>query len=225
MIALAILFAMQPVDRPAAQPQLETTPAPWPDDEREFGMVDSFSTQSDAEARSTMTRFANCVLDSSAEKAAELLQRDFRTASYRSGLQNLSRNNEGCARKAGLSGRMRMSNLAFAGALAEGLIGRREIPTNALLARAAALPAAPTYSFTDGVAMCVVRSVPDEVAALFASDVGASGESKAIDGLQTPAALCARAADARQPLSISPAGLRAMLATAAYRSSVSVKDI
>lgn len=223
MITLALMLAMQPVGG-QAQPQVDTTPAPWPDDEREAGLVDSFSTESSAEARLTMTRFADCVAEGSPDKAAELLQRDFRSAAYRNGLQNLSRNNEGCARKVGLNGRMRMANLAFAGALAEALIERRNMPVNAMLARAAAAPAAPTYSFTDGIAMCLVRSVPDQVASLFASEVGSNEETAAIAALGVPAQMCARAAEARKPLSISTSGLRAMLATASFRSITGAKD-
>ena len=89
---------------------------------------------------------------------------------------------------------------------------------NALLGRAAAGNAAPTYSFTDRVAMCMVRSAPDQVAALFATAPASAEETAAIAALGTPAQLCARAAQATRPLSISPVGLRAMLATAAYRS-------
>ena len=223
MMVLPLLLAMQAA--PQAGPQIDYTPKPWPEPGREVDIVDGYSTDSSATARKTLAGFADCVAAASNGKASELLQRDFRSASYRSGLTALSRNNEGCARQAGLSGKMRMATLAFAGALAEGMIERQGKPVNALLARAAAAPAAPTYSFTDTVAMCVVRSAPDQVATLFASDVASDAETAAITALGQPAALCARAAEAKKPLSISPAGLRAMLATAAFRSIASLKDV
>ena len=223
MMILPLLLAMQAEPQPA--PQIDYSPAPWPEPGRETDIADGYSTDSSAAARKTMAGFADCVAKASADKTSELLQRDFRSASYRSGLTALSRNNEGCARQAGLNGKMRMADLAFAGALAEAMIERQGKPVNALLARAAAAPAAPTYSFTDTVAMCVVRSAPDQVAALFASDVASDTESAAITALSQPAALCARAAEAKKPLSISPAGLRAMLATAAFRSIASLKDV
>ena len=223
MITFALLMAMQAAPGAPEQP-VENAPAPWPDPERELGMVDGYTTESDAKARATMTAFAACVVDGSTDRAAELLQRDFTTTTYRNGLQNLSRDNEGCARKVGLSGRMRMSNLSFAGALAEALLERRGRPVNALLAQAAAGAAAPTYSFTDGVAMCTVRSAPDQVSALFATEVGDASEASAVNALASTAALCARAANARKPLSISPAGLRPMLATATNRTVATLKD-
>ena len=88
--------------------------------------------------------------------------------------------------------------------------------------QAATVPATPSFSFTDRVAICVVRSVPGDVATLFATELNSSEESAALQSLATPMGLCAQAAQAKKPLSINPAGLRAMLATAAFRS---VKDI
>ena len=63
-----------------------------------------------------------------------------------------------------------------------------------------------------------MRSVPSDVAALFATARDSAEETAAINSLATPMGLCAKAAQARKPLSVSPAGLRAMLATAAFRS-------
>ena len=217
MILLSILLAMQAA--PQSQPKVDTTPTPWPDPERGTGGVDRYSSAADPVARPVLARYAACVAGKSPERAADLLTRDFRATAYESGMRNLSRNNEGCAHDAGLKyGKMRLDTLPFAGGLAEAMIARRGQPVNALLVRAAALPPAATYSFTDRVAMCVVRSAPDQVAALFATPVASDEESAAIAAVAPAAELCARAAQARKPLAISPAGLRAMLATAAYRS-------
>ena len=225
MSGLALILAMQAAPAPSAPPAVDNTPTAWPDHERELGMVDAYSTDSDIRARTTMTAFATCVVDGSTDKASALLQSDFRAAGYRSGMQTMIRNNDHCARKVGLQGRLKMANLSFAGALAEALLRQQATPLNVRLARAAAVPSAATYSFTDGVAMCVARSAPDQVAALFATDVGSKQEAAAIDALAAPAALCAQAAKARKPLSISPAGLRAMLATASFRSVASLKEV
>ncbi|TCJ37468.1 hypothetical protein [Parafrankia sp. BMG5.11] len=225
MIGLALILAMQAAPQPQPQPKIENTPAPWPDHERELGMVDAYTTDSDSMARRTMSAFAACVVEGSTDKASALLLSDFRANSYRAGIQTMIRNNDHCGRKVGLQGRLKMANLSFAGALAEALMKQRGAPLNAQLARAAASPAAPTYSFTDSVAMCVARSAPDQVAALFATTPGSAEETTAINVLATPAALCAQAAKARKPLSISPAGLRAMLATASFRSVASMKEV
>lgn len=224
MIALFLFLAVQGAPQADPQPQLapnpgaDTTPSPRPDPERGTGGVIAYSDVSDAEARRVMARFAACVADTSDKKAGEVLTQDFRSTSYSNGLRNLARSNEGCARRVGLSGSMRMANLAFAGALSEALIAKKSQPANALLVRAAASSAAPTYSFTDRIAMCVVRSAPDQVSTLFATEPASDDEAAAITTLGTAAQLCAKAARATKPLSISPAGLRAMLATAAFRA-------
>jgi hypothetical protein len=198
---------------------MDPTPTPWPDPERGTGVVDRYSSAADPVARPVLARYAACVAGKSPERAADLLTQDFHATAYESGMRNLSRYNEGCARDAGLKyAKMRLDTLPFAGGLAEALIARRNQPVNALLVRAAAMPPAATFSFTDRVAMCVVRSAPDQVAALFASQVASAGENAAIAAAAPAAELCARAAQAKKALSISPTALRAMLATAAYRS-------
>ena len=210
MILFPILIALQSAP---AQPALDTTPAPWPDDERELGMVDAYSTDSDAKARLTMASFAACVADNSGDKVAEVLTRDFRTTEYRNGLRNLSRANEGCARKVGLRGSMRMNNLPFAAALAEEMLRRDPAPLKARLAKAANGAEAPTFAPSDAVAMCVARSAPDEVATLFATAPASAEEKAALAPVETVAGMCSR--DAR--LEISPIGLRSIVATASYR--------
>lgn len=210
MILLPILLALQPAP---AQPSLDTTPAPWPDDERELGMVDAYSTDKDGQARRIMAAYAACVADGSTDKVAEVLRRDFRTSEYRNGLRNLSRANEGCARKVGLRGSLRMANLPFAAALAEEMLRRDPAPLKIRLAKAASGRVVPTYAPSDAVAMCVARSAPDEVAILFGTAPDSAEEEAALAPIETVAAMCSR--DAR--LEISAVGLRSIVATASYR--------
>jgi hypothetical protein len=210
MILFPILLALQPAP---AQPALDNTPAPWPDDEREMGMVDAYSADSKPEARLTMARYAACVADASTAKVADVLTRDFRTTEYRNGLRNLSRANEGCARKVGLRGSLRMANLPFAAALAEDMLRRDPAPLNARLAKAATGAEAATYAPSDAVAMCIARSAPDEVAGLLSSAPGTPDEQGALAKVAPIAAMCSRNAK----LEISPIGLRSIVATASYR--------
>lgn len=200
-------------DRTAGQPPLDTTPAPWPDQERELRASGALDSVNSREARQTMAAFAACVAAVSPDKVADVLNRDFRTTTYRNGLRNLSSANESCARKVGLRGSLRMANLPFAAALAEVMLKRDPAPLNARLARAAAGPEVATFAPSDAMAMCVARSVPDDVASLLRSEPGSPDETAALGKVEKVATLCARGTK----LEISPLGLRSIIATASYR--------
>lgn len=163
-------------------------------------------------ARRAVQQFGACVADHSTEKAARTLAMDFRSTTYRSALNNLARANEGCF---GYRGAMRSSRLLFAGAIAERLIERDPAPLNARLVRAAARAAPPARSPSDAIAICVVRSAPDETARLFASEVASDAEAQAVRALEIALRLCSQG---QRPLATSAEGLRAMLATAAFRN-------
>lgn len=210
MIWLGILLALQPAPTQRAEP----FPAPWPNPEREMPSGEIMAREADAgEARRTMIRYAACVAERSPGKVHELLVQDFRTTSYRNGLRNLSRNNEGCARSAGLRGTLRMDSLPFAAALAEEMIRRGEEPLNVRLAKAATGQRVETYAPSDAIAMCVARSAPDDVAGFMQTAPGSREEAAAATTVMGVANLCSR--DAK--IDIGPEGLRAIVATAAYR--------
>lgn len=211
----ALLFAMQAAEPPSspAPSAAESSPSPWPDHERELRNAGVFDRANTPEARRMMATLAACVADTSTAKVSDVLARDFRTTEYRSGLRNLMRANDGCARKAKLRGSILMEGLPFAAALAETMLERDTTPLNMRLAKAAAGTPAPTYSASDHVAMCVARSVPDDVAALFASEPGSSAETAELAKIEKVAAMCARGTK----MEISPIGLRSIVATASYR--------
>ncbi|HET7816178.1 MAG TPA: hypothetical protein VFK58_01190 [Sphingomicrobium sp.] len=163
-------------------------------------------------ARRAVQQFGACVADQSPEKSARTLAMDFRSPTYRSALNNLARANEGCF---GYRGAMRSSRLLLAGAIAERLMARDPAPLNARLVRAAARAAPPARSPSDSIAMCVVRSAPDESARLFASEVASEAEAQAAKSLDVAVRLCSQG---QRPLVINLEGLRAMLATAAFRN-------
>ncbi|WP_432770641.1 MAG: hypothetical protein HEQ22_07880 [Sphingopyxis sp.] len=202
-----LLAAAQAPEQPV---RMDTTPAPWPDPERE---KDGAIYKAGPEARQTMARYAACIADGSPDKVADVLTRDFRTTEYRNGLRNLSRANEGCARRTGLRDTLRMNNLPFAAALAEVMIERDTAPLNARLAKAASGKEAPTFAPSDKVAMCVARSTPDDVAALFASEPGSDGEEQAAAKLLPVADMCGQGVK----VEASVTGLRSILATASFR--------
>jgi hypothetical protein len=205
----------------ATQPQANTPPgAPLRSDDppsRELSAAhdlfyeDEERPNSDG-ARQALEAFGTCLAERNAVVARSTLAMDFNSRIYSNRLRQLSRGDRDCFRE---RGSMRFGNLALAGAMAERLIERDPAPLNVRLARAALGPAATTYSPTDRIAMCVVRSVPDQVAALFASPVVSSAEADAARALEPAFNACNQA---RTGMTMSVAGARAMLATAAYRS-------
>ena len=116
--------------------------------------------ESSPTARQEMERFGTCVADRSPEKAAQTLAMDFRTPTYQSAMRNLTRANEDCFRR--YRDAMRANNLSFAGAMAERLIERDATPINVRIARTAHVPVPPRTP-SDAIAICIVRSAPDEV--------------------------------------------------------------
>ena len=159
--------------------------------------------------------FGACVADASAVAAAGVLNRDFTTRAYQQGLRRLTSSNRDCFQR---RGSMRAGPLPIAGAIAERLIERRSEPVNVQLARAALRPATRGYSPTDRAAICVVRSVPDDVARMFATDVAGEAEASVAESLKPVLAACL---GSRQQIEVTPAGLRAILATAAFREIAS----
>lgn len=165
------------------------------------------------EALRAAQQFGACVADASTAKASATLAQDFRTPAYRRAIDQLVEANRLCPSFRGYT-RLRVSRLLFAGAVAERLLERDGKPVNVALAKAAAGPAASSYAPTDTAAVCVVRSTPDEVGKLFATEVATPEEAAMAKALQPVMARCL----SNRPIEISTDGLRAMLATAAFRS-------
>ena len=169
----------------------------------------------DTVSRNALAAWAGCLASRNTTEAGRVLSMDFTTSTYDRAFRMLTDEDKQCRE---FRGTLRTQRLLLAGELAEALIERSDAPVGNLLAKAAAAPATRAFSFTDRVALCVVRSVPGDVAKLFATERNSVEEGAAVQALATPMGLCARAAQAKRPLSINPAGLRAMLATAAFRS-------
>lgn len=174
----------------------------------------------DAFSRTALAKWAGCLASKNAGETARVLSMDFTSPTYGRAFKMLTEEDKQCR---GFRGTLRAQRLLLAGELAEALIEQDGAPVANTLAKAAGGPATPAFSFTDRVAICVVRSVPSEVARLFATERNSADETAAIQALATPMGLCARAAEARKPLAINPAGLRAMLATASFRSVAGLK--
>jgi len=212
-ILIALALALQPEPQPQPQePLREEFPASrglTPGHDLFYDDVPVSTT----EARVAMQRFGACVAQRSERLAADTIGSDFTTQTYRSRLQRLVNANSDCFREGGRL--MLSSNLLFAGAIAEAMIERDPQPINVRLARAAMQPATRPFSASDQVAICIVRSLPDEVGRLMAAEVGSSEEEAAATALAP--ALTACSPQGRRVESNS-AGLRAIIATAAYRT-------
>jgi hypothetical protein len=213
MPANAILLALALLAQPS-QPQQPQRPEGVAPREPSPGqaMFEAERMASDREAQVAMHRFGACVADRSPQAVAELLALDFRTPQYRTGLRTLGEQNGTCLN---VRGRMRSAQLLFAGAIAERLIERDRAPLNVRLARAALQPATAAFAPSDALAICVVRSVPDQVAQLFASSPTTREEAAAVAALRPAADLCA---GSRSRVEGSDAAMRAILATAAFRT-------
>jgi hypothetical protein len=213
MITTLLAVAMLVQDAP--QPSQGPLSADFPPERSLSPAHDLFyedENKSTPEARIAIHGFGACVADGSTELASETLRSDFTNRSYRTSLRRLVRANESCFRQ---RGRLRSGGLLFAGAMAERLLKRNPQPLNVRLARAAMKPATPAYSPSDQIAICVVRGVPDETGQLLASDVGSEAEAAAVRALAPAIAACSASA---AKLESNVGGLRAILATAAYRS-------
>jgi hypothetical protein len=167
-------------------------------------------------SRTTMASYGACVADHSPDKARSLLLADFRGTQYENAMKRLSENNRDCFHR---WGSMRFTSLLFAGALAETLMKQDATPLNVRLARAAGGKMPETYGVTDRFAHCVVRSAPDETGALFATGVDTPEEAHALGALDFVVGRCSQG----RTMQINPEGLRAALATAAFRNVEAAK--
>ena len=186
------------------------------EDPRPMPVLDPIEGPVQPAGRRVVAAYGACVADRSPQKALALLLTDFRTREYRNGLRLLSDNNRDCF---GRRGKMRSDPLLFAGAIAERLLESGDGAIKGRLARAAAASPALAFSPSDELAQCIVRAMPDDVSALFATDVGTDAETAAVRALDIATARCGKG----QQVDISAGGLRSILATAALRSVEAVK--
>lgn len=211
-LLLAITMLIQDQPQPAPQPPMRTEPMPIEASPANEIFYQEENRINAADARRALEAYGNCIAERNALVADSVLTMDFTTGEYRRRMERMREGENDCARH---RGRLSFQGLGLAGAVAERLLERDASPLNVRLARAALGPAARTYSPTDRVAMCVVRSVPDQVAGLFASEVASAAETEAATALMPAVNACNQA---NMRFNISTAGARAMLATAAYRS-------
>lgn len=164
-------------------------------------------------ARRALNAFGACLANRNVVVVRSALTMNYVSRNYSRRIAQLVERDEDCFRMRG--GRMSFDHVSLAGAMAEHMIEQEPRPLNVRLARAALGPAGEVHSPADRVAMCVVRSLPDQVSALLVTDIDSPAEEAAAGALMPAFSACS------QPgvqLSLSTSGVRTSLATAAYRS-------
>lgn len=153
--------------------------------------------------------FAKCAAKRTPAGAEALLAMDFRTPEYGAALRQYVRGHNYC----GPNTKLKFNGLLFAGGLAETLLDK----TPNVAARLAPVSgAAPAVARTEleAVGLCLSRRAPNEVVALLATDPTSEAERVALSAITPQLSGClAKGQQAR----FNRPGLRALIATAAYR--------
>lgn len=162
----------------------------------------------------TVHVFAACLADRYRPGVRKLLALDYRSRAYDHMLDTLLDEGSRCLPFA--FGKLRSSGVLIAGALAEAVLPST-LDGSSLAARVAHDPSrAPVAARDDGeyLALCAVRTMPDEISALLATKPASSEERLALAAIKPRLGPCLRAGAAAR---VNAAGLRAILALAAYR--------
>lgn len=162
----------------------------------------------------TLQLFAACMVDRYTPGVRKLLALDYRSRAYQHRLDTLMDEGGRCLPFA--FGRLRSSGVLIAGALAEASLPAA-LGGSRLAERVAYDPARPPVAARDDgeyLALCAVRTMPDEIAGLLATKPASDEERRAIAAIRPRLGPCLRAGAAAR---INTVGLRAILALAAYR--------
>lgn len=170
-------------------------------------------------AAQAMYNFAGCVVENSRSGVEKLLAEDYRTKDYRDDVNRMAKGHDRCAP----GSRIGFSQLLFVGNLAEHLLTDKF--TDAALAAdlgtdRTATPIA-ARSDSEMIAMCIVMRAPAESAKLFHSEVMSDAEKAALTAIAPQLSGCVPKGT---QFKTNRAGLRALLALAAYRVAVTSKE-
>ena len=157
--------------------------------------------------------FGACVVEKTPKGAEEVLAMDFNSKDYAVRLRELGKGHGRCVMPAW---RLQTSNVLFAGALAEGLLHSEVKP--AALAQALSFDpsraAIEARSETETMALCTVMESPQATSDLLQTEPATREEHDAMTHIVAVLPNCLKK-DAN--LTLNPAGLRSILALAAWR--------
>lgn len=171
-------------------------------------------SKSEPELVRSVQAVGQCLANTRTAEVASLLALDFRERAYRDSMLELARTRT-CQHHV-VSGGWRTGGLMYGGALAEGMLKARDL-LPALRAATAYDPARPVLEVRNGgemVAVCLVRTVPEQVAALLATEAASSDELAKLQSLGATLPSCV---PANSKSEFTRESLRALLALAAYR--------
>ena len=164
----------------------------------------------DSEAVRTMHEFAACVARERTGEARAVLAMDYRTDARQRRLRELARSNNRCFDRNVMS----MSELLFAGALAEQLYLRDNRTADAaVLVSEARLE---ERSRSESLGNCVVRHSPVQARTVLDTPVTSPEEGTALDALRPAIAACLQGAD---EVRLNRPGLRALVAISLYQAA------
>lgn len=162
----------------------------------------------------TVHLFAGCMADRYRPGLRRLLAMDYRSRAYDHLLRTLTDEGARCLPFA--FGKLGSAGVLLAGAFAEQLLPAA-LNGSSLAERVAYDPSRPPVAARDEgeyLALCAVRTMPDEIAGLFATKPASEEERRAIAAIRPRLGPCLRVGAAAR---VNAAGLRAILALAAYR--------
>jgi hypothetical protein len=157
--------------------------------------------------------YARCIATANPAQAGRILKLDYRKDEYRRSLGNLIGAPSACA---SFDGRMRTAGVLLAGSFAEALLPRA-LAGRPVASAVAPNPAQPPLAARDDgeyLGLCVVRTMPDRVAALLATAPASDDEKAAAAAIAPGLSPCLRVGASAK---VNRPALRALLALAAYR--------
>jgi hypothetical protein len=172
----------------------------------------AWSEAPESRSQPELHAFAACVARGETRRARDMLAMDYRSREYDAALIALLGAATYCAEQPALSANHRF----FAARIAEALL-LADIRGSDLARHVAFDPARPAIQARDEtelMAICTVRAVPDQVAALFATRPASPDESAAIQALMPQVGQCMTAGATGQ---FNRAAIRSILDLAAYR--------
>ena len=154
--------------------------------------------------------YAACIVNQTPQGAREALALDSASSEYHKKLIRIA---EGHKDQCVGGNNMRFNDVLLAGALAERLLQLYDAPPRfvPMIASAKAIPA---HDAMEVMAVCVTRTVPDKVWALFATDPTSQDEIAALNAMSPTIVGCIKSG---QKIALNKPGLRAALAISAYR--------
>lgn len=173
-------------------------------------------------ARIALAAYGACIADRSPQIAGEHIHL-FESQTFVRVIDAFGKSNDECRDSLGKGSeipfRMRGNATLFAGAIAERLLANDSQPLKNRFAHIAAQAPIQTKSPILGVAVCALRSDPDNAAAFLSSEIASEEEQANFTRLRPVGHLCSRG----KLSEVNVEGFRAVIAVAAFLSSPAKK--